>query len=150
MNVPSGDSLDSKSKVKKPDVFDGSEPRKLKGFLVSLSLVFIDRPTYFMEAQKINYTLSYLGSAVKEWFEPDILNPDLSAIPAWTSSYSTLIQELQDNFGLYNTQGDAEDKLRNLRMKENENVQKYESDRNLESPPPGPSPTPVHLRVLRS
>ncbi|KAJ3992902.1 hypothetical protein F5050DRAFT_1811023 [Lentinula boryana] len=49
------------SKVKDPEVFDGSNPRKLKGFLVSSSLVFIDRPTYFTDQRKINYTLSYLG-----------------------------------------------------------------------------------------
>jgi hypothetical protein len=51
---------------------------------------------------------------------PDPLNP-----PAWQSSYAALVAELQENFGLYDVQGEAEDKIGNLYMKENENVCKY-------------------------
>ncbi|KAJ4469899.1 hypothetical protein J3R30DRAFT_3712710 [Lentinula aciculospora] len=68
-------------KVKDPEVFDGSDSQKLKGFLVSLSLVFIDHPSYFTDQKKINYMLSYLGGSAKEWFEPDILDLNLSAMP---------------------------------------------------------------------
>lgn len=121
-----GEGSDSgKAKVKDPDVFDGSDPRKLKTFLVSLSLVFLDRPNYFTDQRKISYTLSYLGGSAREWFEPDILDPDINAMPTWTRTFSALVQELQDNFGLYDAQGEAEEKLGNLRMKENEPVRKY-------------------------
>ncbi|KAJ3831450.1 hypothetical protein F5878DRAFT_675117, partial [Lentinula raphanica] len=97
--------LDSgKTKVKDPEPFDGSNPRKLKSFLVSLSLVFIDRPNYFTDQRKINYTLSYLTGAAREWFEPDILDPNVEALPAWTTPYAALVQELQENFGLYDAQ----------------------------------------------
>ena len=41
-NLKSDGSDSSKTKVKDPEPFDGSDPRKLKTFLVSLSLVFID------------------------------------------------------------------------------------------------------------
>ncbi|KAJ3738097.1 hypothetical protein EV360DRAFT_90835, partial [Lentinula raphanica] len=84
--------LDSgKTKVKDPEPFDGSNPRKLKSFLVSLSLVFIDRPNYFTDQWKINYALSYLTGAAREWFEPDILDPNVEALPAWTTSYAALV-----------------------------------------------------------
>ncbi|KAJ3765363.1 hypothetical protein FB446DRAFT_832080 [Lentinula raphanica] len=100
-----------KMKVKDPEPFDGSNPRKLKSFLVSLSLVFIDRPNYFTDQRKINYALSYLTGAAREWFELDILDLNVEALPAWTTSYAALVwQELQENFGLYNAQGESEDK----------------------------------------
>ncbi|KAJ3792606.1 hypothetical protein GGU11DRAFT_749820 [Lentinula aff. detonsa] len=102
-----------KTIVKNPDAFNGSEPRKLKNFLVSLSLVFLDYPEYFTEQQKINYTISYLSGMAREWFEPDILNPDITAMPMWTHSFQALVKELQDNFGLYDAQGNSEDKLGN-------------------------------------
>ena len=44
---------------------------------------------------------------------------------AWTLTFSALVKELQDNFGLYDAQGNAEEKLGSLRMKENEQIQKY-------------------------
>ncbi|GAW08183.1 retrotransposon nucleocapsid protein [Lentinula edodes] len=90
------DSSESKSKVKEPEVFDGSDPRELK-----------------------------TTSLTKEWFVPDILDPDLDSLPAWTSSFKALVKELQDNFGVYDAQGEAEDSLGNLKMKETENIRKY-------------------------
>ncbi|KAJ4483896.1 hypothetical protein J3R30DRAFT_3283926, partial [Lentinula aciculospora] len=91
----------SKAKVKELEVFDGSDPQILESFLVSLSLVFLDQPNYFMDQQKIAYTISYLSSSAHKWFEPDILSPNATALPMWTRSFLALIKELQDNFGLY-------------------------------------------------
>ena len=124
-NLKSDGSDSGKTKVKDPEPFDGSDPRKLKTFLVSLSLVFIDRPNYFTEQRKVNYTLSYLTSSAREWFEPDILDPNLNALPAWNQSFSALVQELQDQFGLYDAEGEAEEKIGSLRMKENDQIRKY-------------------------
>lgn len=91
-------------------------------FLVSLLLVFLDWLNYFTKQQKISYTLSYLSGAAQEWFKPNILDPDLNAMPAWTQSFLALISKLQDNFGLYDAQGDAEEKLGLLQMKENKPI----------------------------
>ena len=112
----SGDSGGSKAKVRDPDVFDGSDPRKLQSFLVSLQLVFADRPQYFTDEKKISYTLSYLGGTAKEWFEPDVLDPDPNDIPAWMTSFQYLVKELTDNFGMYDMEGDAKEHLGSLRM----------------------------------
>ncbi|KAJ3897214.1 hypothetical protein F5879DRAFT_1033521 [Lentinula edodes] len=124
LNRPS-DSSESKSKVKEPEVFDGLDPRKLKTFFVNLALVFNDHPKYFTSQQKVNYTPSYLSCSAKEWFIPDILDPDLDSLPAWTSSFKALVKELQDNFGIYDAQGKAKDSLGNLKMKETKNIWKY-------------------------
>ncbi|KAJ3990609.1 hypothetical protein F5050DRAFT_1533470, partial [Lentinula boryana] len=106
----------SKAKLRDPDVFDGSEPRKLQSFLASLALIFAERPNYFTDERKVSYALSYLSGSAKEWFEPDLLNPDPFDPPAWMHSFQYLVQELTDNFGLYDMEGDAEERLGNLRM----------------------------------
>ncbi|KIK63462.1 hypothetical protein GYMLUDRAFT_114760, partial [Collybiopsis luxurians FD-317 M1] len=111
-----------KSKPKDPEVFKGSDPQKFKSFIISLALTFLDKLNYFTEQWKINYTLSYLSDSAKEWSEPDILEFDLSNMPAWTSTFSVLVQELQDNFRVYNAQGEAEDKLREIKMKDSDTV----------------------------
>lgn len=120
MKTDSGEG--GKTKIKDPEVFDRSDPKKFKSFLVSLFLVFLDCPSYHTDQRRIAYTLSYLGGAAREWFEPDLLDPDLTAMPAWTRTFEALVQELQDNFGVYNAQGEAEEKLGSLRMRKNETV----------------------------
>lgn len=119
------DSGSSKGRIRDPDVFDGSDPRKLQSFFVSLSLVFADRPSYYTETRKISYTLSYLGGTAREYFEPDILNPDPNNAPAWVYRFEDLVAELSKNFGVYDAEGEAEDKLGNLRMKETDTALKY-------------------------
>ena len=117
---------DSKrNKVKDPEVFDGSDPRKLKTFFVNLALVFLEKPDYYTDQRKIHYTLSYLSGTAKEWFEPDILDPDPFNPPAWSISFPALVKELQENFGLYDAQGEAESCLGNIQMHTNEQVRKY-------------------------
>lgn len=119
------DSGSSKARVHDPNVFDSSDPKKLQSFLVSLSLVFADGPSHFTDKKKISYMLSYLGGFAKEWFEPDLLNPDPNDPPAWMFSFESLVQELTDNFGVYDAEGEAEDKLRNLSMHETNHIHKY-------------------------
>ncbi len=73
-----------RTKVKEPDTFDGSDPWKLKAFIVSLQLNFNDRSTAFaVDASKVNYAISFLSGTALDWFEPDILCPNLWNPPAW-------------------------------------------------------------------
>ena len=73
-----------RTKVKEPDTFDGSNPWKLKAFIVSLQLNFNDRPTAFVaDANKVNYAISFLSGTALDWFEPDILHPNPQNPPAW-------------------------------------------------------------------
>lgn len=123
--VGNKDSGSSRSHVKDPSVFDGSDPRKVKTFLVSLALVFADCPSQFNNQQKVSYAISYLDGPAREWFESDIVSPDPANPPAWMYSYDSFVQELINNFGVYEAEGEAEDKLANLQMKETDTVHNY-------------------------
>ena len=67
------------TKIHKPDLFDGSNPKKLQPFLVQLELNFCDQPNAFqLDMYKVNYMLSFLkGTALnyllmylmKQWIE---------------------------------------------------------------------------------
>ena len=48
----------------------------------------------------------------------------------WISNYSEFTSELKHNFGLHNPKGDAENELKALRMKENQQMVKYLVDFN--------------------
>ena len=94
--------------------------------MVSLSLVFSERPNYFStEERKISYTLSFLSGSAKEWFEPDLIDPDPIDPPAWMFNYAALVDELVDNFSAYDLEGDAEDSLGELQMQDSDQVHKY-------------------------
>ncbi|KAJ4473070.1 hypothetical protein J3R30DRAFT_3708177 [Lentinula aciculospora] len=103
----------------------GSDPDSPGGPGVPCSSQIPSHSRSPVEWKEINYMLSYLSSSMKEWFKPDILDPNLFMMLAWTSSFVVLVKEWQDNFGIYNAQRKAEDKLGTLRMKESDNIQKY-------------------------
>ena len=52
---------DSRTKLREPDTFDGSNPQKLNNFLLQCELNFQDRPQAFLrDRAKVNYATSYL------------------------------------------------------------------------------------------
>jgi hypothetical protein len=117
-----------KSKIREPDTFDGSNPKKLRTFLVQCQLTFNDRPTtYANDRTKVNFAISYLSGTALSWFEPTLLNPPLFP-PAWQDDYSAFKQELERHFGPYDPQGDAENAIENLVMKDNHRITKYTTD----------------------
>ena len=113
------------TKVKEPESFDGSNPSKLREFLVSCSLVFSNHPDSFSRDEKrIRYAISYLKGAALDWFEPAIMD-ELDETPDWVWDYHNFVQELQDKFGPYDFRGDAETALSNLTMKDSHKVTHY-------------------------
>lgn len=113
-------------KMKEPDTFDGSNPLKLRPFLVSLTLHFSARPNSFKEeASKIMFALSYLRGVALQYFEPDILDPDFNNPPLWLTRYSSFVKELQKNFGPHNEVDNAEKKLVSLFMKHSDHLSDY-------------------------
>ncbi|KIM65629.1 hypothetical protein SCLCIDRAFT_22529 [Scleroderma citrinum Foug A] len=94
-------------KVRDPDMFDGTDPKKLRTFLVQCEL-------------------SYLKGMALEWFEPDLLdtgNPANS--PHWIDIWITFVAELQSTFGPHNPVADAEHQLDHLQMKDGHCVMQY-------------------------
>jgi hypothetical protein len=123
----SRDTSDSSNKVRKPDPFDGSSPRKLRAFLVQCALNFQSRPkTFSNDRAKVTFAQSYLSGMALEWFEPDLLDsatPDDP--PLWMDNYLEFVAELQENFGPHDPTGDAERQIEELDMKENQRINKY-------------------------
>jgi hypothetical protein len=117
---------DSKVKVREPDTFDGSEPRKLHVFFVQCELNFQSKPkTFCSDWAKVNFAQSYLKGMALEWFEPDLPSDGISPRPDWMDNYSKLMLELQTNFRPHDPSGDAEMQLEQLNMREGQRINKY-------------------------
>ena len=121
------DDHSAKTKVREPDTFDGTEPRKLRAFLVQCELNFQSRPsTYRNDRTKITFAQSYLKGMALEWFEPDLLSSDApDDRPLWMDDYTEFMTELQQNFGPHDPQGDAEAQLEQLDMRDGHRINKY-------------------------
>ena len=75
----------SKLKLREPDPFDGSDPRKLRTFILQCKLDFRDRKEAFEDdSDKVNYVLSYLKGTALDCFESAILDP---IEPLWLSDF---------------------------------------------------------------
>ncbi|KAG6326189.1 hypothetical protein ID866_12900, partial [Astraeus odoratus] len=104
-------SSSSRTKVREPNTFDGTDPKKLRTFLVQCKLNFQDCPS--------------TGMALK-WFKPDLLssgNP--RSCPLWMDDWTEFVIKLQSTFGPHNPVADAENQLDHLQMKENQCINKY-------------------------
>ena len=116
------------TKVQEPDVFDGSDTRKLQPFLVQCTLNFKNRPDAFStDSAKVTFALSYLRGTVLDWFKPSLTS---SLNPAWLDDYSDFVSELRKNFRPHDPKGEAEADLENLRMCDNQHIVKYLVDFN--------------------
>ena len=121
------DSSSGKTKVCEPDTFNGTDPCKLRTFLMLCELNFQNCPKAFaMDRTKVTYVQSYLRGMALEWFEPDLLNiSNPNARPIWMDSYHQFVSKLKSNFGLHDPVRDAEHQLDNLSMKEGQKINKY-------------------------
>jgi hypothetical protein len=119
-------SEDSKVKVREPDTFDGSEPRKLRAFFVQCELNFQSKPRAFRsDRAKVTFAQSYLKGMALEWFEPDLLSGSEHVQPDWMDDYAEFMLELQTNFGPHDPVGDAEMQLEQLYMRDGQRINKY-------------------------
>jgi len=125
-------SSSSYAKVREPDTFDGTDPKKLRTFLVQCKLCFQDHAKAFRQDRaRVTFAQSYLKGMMLEWFEPDLLNSgDPADCPHWMDSWVHFITELQSTFGPHNPIADAEHQLEHLRMKDAHHVTRYIVDFN--------------------
>jgi hypothetical protein len=115
-----------KSKVREPDTFDGSTPKKLRTFLAQCRLNFEDQPTSFpSKRSKVTYALSYVSGTALQWFEPAILEPPTLTADHFMNDYGLFVDELKLNFGPYDPEADAEAAIENLFMKDSQHIVKY-------------------------
>ena len=79
------------TKVRKLDVFDGSDTCKLQPFLVQCTLNFRNHPDAFStDSAKVTFALSYLKGTALDWFKPS-LTSGLNL--AWLNNYSNFVSE---------------------------------------------------------
>ena len=105
-------------KVWDPDPFNGSDPKKLWGFLLECKLNFWAQPKAIQsDNAKVNYAMSFLKGMALNYFELFLDDPDNE--PVWLKDYKLFIEELLINFGPYNALVDAKAELDALIMKDN-------------------------------
>ena len=112
-----------RAKAKEPDTFDGSDPKKRNNFILLCNLYFRNNPAYFDDELKVTFALSYLRSTTLEYFEPSILDSDDT--PDWMDDWSAFLQTLRVQFGPIDPTTDAEDRIDNLKMQDNQHIVKY-------------------------
>ena len=78
------------TKVQEPDVFDGSDTRKLQPVLVQCTLNFRNCPdTFSTDSAKVTFALSYLKGTALNWFEPSLTS---GLNMAWLDNYSDFVK----------------------------------------------------------
>jgi hypothetical protein len=115
----------SKGKLRDPDQFDGSDPKKLRGFLLQCKLNFRDKPESFRDdSANVNYILSFLKETALNYFEPFLID-DPATEPGWLMNFEYFTEELYIYFGPYDQQAEADIELEQLVMKDNHKVTKF-------------------------
>ena len=109
------------TKVQDPDPFNGSDPKKLQGFLLECKLNFwAQLKAFCMENAKVNYAMSFLKGTALDYFERFLDTPNDE--PAWLEDYELFIEELLINFSPYDAFADTKVELDALIMKDNHKV----------------------------
>jgi Domain of unknown function (DUF4939) len=112
-----------KAKIKEPDTFDGSDPRKLNNFILQCNLFFRSSSAYDDDTAKVSFALSYLRGMALDYFEPSIIDAD--EFPIWMDNWSAFVRNLRIQFGPIDPTADAEDGIDNLKMHDNQHILKY-------------------------
>ena len=114
-----------RARVREPDTFHGTDPQKLRAFLMQCHLNFSDRPEEFSTGNhKVVFALSYLRGIVQSWFEPGLANLT-DYVPDWYNNWEAFVSELKLNFGPHDPVGDAEAAISRLRMRDSARITSY-------------------------
>ena len=106
--------LPSWVKIREPNPFDSSDPKRLRIFLLQCKLNFQDHKYLFQDkTTKVNHFLSYLKGSALDCFEPESLDP---IKPAWCSDLDLFSEELEANFSTFDPIREAEAELGGLCM----------------------------------
>jgi hypothetical protein len=102
-------------RAKDPSMFSGKRRRYLRTWIGENEICFRTAPNlYRSDISKVMYAGSFLEGDAKTWFT-DYFH-DASRVPAFMSDWSLFVNELQQNFGLEDELGAAEEDMRLLTM----------------------------------
>jgi hypothetical protein len=79
----------SVANAKKPDTFDGFDPKKLSNFILLCNLFFRSNSTYSEDEAKVTFALSYLRGLTLDYFKPVFSNSNVT--PDWLEDWSAFI-----------------------------------------------------------
>ncbi|MBW0515605.1 hypothetical protein O181_055320 [Austropuccinia psidii MF-1] len=112
--------------MKAPDLFDGTQGHKLRGFIQSCRFIFHNDPEgFFYERKKVLYSTYFLTGRAGKWIElylSNISNEDPSYL---LNNWQLVEPQLFTLFGDPNEVRKSEQELENLRMKESGHVSLY-------------------------
>ena len=111
------------AKIKEPDTYDGSDPRKLNNFLLQCNLFFRSSSVYEDDTARVSFALSYLRGMALDYFEPSIIDSDEA--PIWMDNWSAFVRTLRIQFGPIDPTAEAEESIDNLKMHDNQHILKY-------------------------
>ena len=130
----SGGDSDGKTNLRKPLVFDGSDPMLFKNWIIDLSMHFAERPSYFNSGErKVLFAYSYTGGVVRQYFAPDymaVIQGIIHDRPEWMSDFERFITEVSENFGVDDPVSQACLTLDNLVMDPSKRISQYIADFN--------------------
>ena len=119
--IASASASGSGMRLRPPDVFDGSDPKKLRSFLVQCENYFRAKPAHFTKnSDRVIFAISYLQGTPAQFFD-EIEDRVLHDWPRFT-------RRLLAAFGPFDAIADAERELRDLRMSPDQPIRKYLMD----------------------
>ena len=108
--------VNSLTRLREPNTFDGLDTNKLQVFILQCSLHFQDHTNAFSSGKaKVIYVLSFLTVPALSWFKPVLFS---LAPPAWVDDWDLFHMELEANFSLFDPVGEAEAEIKMLVMAE--------------------------------
>jgi Domain of unknown function (DUF4939) len=116
--------------LNKPDTFDGNR-EGFKKFLQDVEVYMdVNHETYNNDLRKIAFILSFMTTgAAATWKAQFIEEAYAKPIPANPNDrlgmYATFRKELMEAFSMFNSVGNALDKLRSLRKKKTNSINKH-------------------------
>lgn len=113
-------------RVHKPDLFSGSEPRKLRPFLTKCQMAFrLDPRAFRNDTTCILYAGSHLDGPALNWFESmQTFNPDAEALTKWEEFSKALQQEFGEPFPHFA----AQHRLYRLKMTSDSHITEFNSE----------------------
>jgi hypothetical protein len=111
-----------------PDIFDGSDPKKLDTFVFQCSMYIAAHSSDFPDQEsRVSFALSYLQDVPLDWFQGEVsrtMNID-GNIPIWFGSFPAFISELRRLFGSHDPATEATEALEALKFENSTKSARY-------------------------
>ena len=113
----------TESDAAKPERFSGKEPDKLREFITACIVYFNNKPSKFIyDVQRVNFAVSYLTGPALKWWQPYLV---AVPPPPICGDWTMFVAELNQWFGIPDLAQESQNKLKTLRMHDNQRITNY-------------------------